>query len=835
MSFAIRRILFGLLLVLILMGVVLAVTGVVTVRRSFPQTRGDLRLDRLDGPVDIYRDNFGIPQIYASTTHDLFFAQGYVHAQDRFWQMDFWRHIGSGRLAEMFGEDQVDTDRFLRTLGWARVAQEELENMDTASRKILQSYAEGVNAYLAGHRGSSLSLEYTILRLINAGYRPEVWQPLHSQTWAKVMAWDLGGNMDSEISRAVLLKELTPEQVNEIVPDYPADTPVIVAGGEGSMTSAGQAAGQFGELAPVLRTLRQRSTGLSALTGPGGAGIGSNDWVLSGERTASGKPLLANDPHLGVQMPSIWYQIGLHCTPKGPDCPYEVSGFSFAGAPGVIIGHNDRIAWGFTNANPDVQDLYIEKINPDNPDQYEANGQWVDMDLVEESIEVAGGDPIPITIRYTRHGPVVSDTYGSLEDFEARARAELPGRYAIALRWTALEPAYLLTTILKFNQAGSWDEFREAAREFAVPAQSLAYADIDGNIGYQLPGKIPMRANGDGTLPVPGWTDEYEWTGYIPFEELPFLYNPPQGFIVTANNPVAGPDYPYLISTDWDYGFRARRVLEMIEEAPGPIGVEYAQQMQGDNKNLNAETLAPVLLSIPLEDERLEQRRAILQDWDLQNHMNSAPAVLFEVFWRHLLADTFQDDLPEEEWPQGGGRWMVAMAQLVEAPDSPWWDNRFTSAIEGRDEIFRRALGKAVDELESSLGRDPQRWAWGDLHTVTFRNATLGESGIAPIEALFNRGPLPSSGGQSIVNATSWDATAERPYEVDWLPSMRMIVDLSDLQNSRTINTTGQSGHAYHRHYFDQARMWRNIQYHSMHWERAQIEANAVEHLRLGP
>lgn len=826
---------------LVLVGIIVfiliffALFGFYTVQRSFPKVSGDVQLEGLDGPVDIYRDEFGIPHIYASTSHDLFFAQGYVHAQDRFWQMDFWRHIGSGRLSEMFGESQLDTDKFLRTLGWARVVDEEIAVLDPVSNAILDDYAEGVNAYLADHQGSTLSLEYAVLKLLNPDYVPEAWQPLHSLTWAKVMAWDLGGNMDSEIERANLSKVLTPEQLGEIVPPYPADHPFIVPDLEvegGNQVTKSKNLNI--DLSSLLTNIMAKNNRLASLLGPRGLGIGSNSWAISGELTSTGKPFLANDPHLGVQMPSIWYEIGLHCTPQGEVCPYNVTGFSFAGDPGVVIGHNDRIAWGFTNLGPDVQDLYIERINPDNPNQYEVNGEWVDMELINETIQVAGGDPVKLTVRYTRHGPIISDTYGSLEGFTETAGVELPPQYAISLRWTALEVGQTFPAIWKINLAGNWSEFRQAASLFDVPSQNFLYADVEGNIGYQSPGKIPVRANGDGTVPVPGWTDEFEWQGFISFDELPYAYNPAEGYIVTANNAVVDSDYPYLIASTWAYGYRAQSIVDMIEGSPGPIDIPYIQGMQGDNRDMNAENLVPHLLALPLSDTRLEAARSILQDWDYQADMDSAPAALFEVFWKHLLAATFHDDLPEDSWPGGGTRWFEVMRSLVETPQSPWWDDRSTSqAVETRDDIFLQAFSAAVDEMEERWGENPAEWAWGDLHTVTFRNPSLGESGVGPIEAIFNRGPFRTAGGTSIVNATGWDASES--YEVAGLPSQRMIVDLGDIGNSLSINTTGQSGHAYHTHYIDMADLWRQIQYHLMLWEREDVEAGAEGYLRLVP
>jgi penicillin amidase len=362
------------------------------------------------------------------------------------------------------------------------------------------------------------------------------------------MAWDLRGNMDTEIDRAILLKDLTIDQVNFLYPPYPKDRPVIVNQPHITQSTSNPTVVDqplMRAISPSLIEVNNQFAALDSLSGGGFEGIGSNSWVISGDLTDTGMPLLANDPHLGVQMPSIWYEVGLHCVEFGPECQVDVTGFSFAGTPGVVIGHNDRIAWGLTNVGPDVMDLYIEKINPENPDQYEYQGKWVDMDVITEDIQVAGGDIVEQTVRLTRHGPIITDVYG-LGEFADESGIDIPDNFALAVRWTALEPSCVFCAIWKFNKAQNWDEFRTAASGFAVPSQNLVYADIEGNIGYQTPGNIPIRSEGhDGMLPVPGWTGEYEWQGYIPFDELPFVYNPPEGFIVTANNAVVGPEYPY--------------------------------------------------------------------------------------------------------------------------------------------------------------------------------------------------------------------------------------------------------------------------------------------------
>ena len=816
--------------------------------KSFPQIDGTIQLEGLNAPVDIYRDRMGIPNIYASTAHDLFFAQGYVHAQERFWQMDVWRHTGSGTIAEMFGKGQVETDSFLRTLGWRQLAEEEYAQLDPVTKDILLWYTDGVNAYLKDHDAEALSLEYAVLGLLSPDYKIEPWTPIHSLTWGKAMAWDLRGNMGDEIERAVLLKTLTPEQVAQLYPGYPADHPLIVNQIGGNPLQGKSETRQVAATFPIstfdFTPLADQVAVLDALMGPKADGIGSNSWAVSGEHTTTGKPLLANDPHLAIQMPSIWFQVGLHCKSKSDDCPYEVSGFSFAGVPGIVIGHNERLAWGVTNLGPDVMDLYIERVNPENPNQYEVNGQWVDFESHTEIINVVGGDPVELTVRSTRHGPVISEVYGPLKDegdprdrefeaFKDRAGVALPEQYVIALKWTALSPSTIFDAVLGFNTAQNWDEFREAARGFHVPAQNLIYADIDGNIGYQMPGDIPIRANGDGMLPVPGWTDDHEWTGLIPFDELPYILNPEEGYIVTANNQVPPFDYPHLITNDWDYGFRAHRILEMVENAPEKIDRTYFQKIHGDNHEPNAEYLVPLLLEMDIASN-LQPARDLLKNWDYQASIDSAPAALFEVFWRNLLQGTFRDDLPERYWPRNGSRWNEVMRQLVQQPNDFFWDDKETTdKVETRDDIIDRSFAAAVKEMRSLQGRDMSEWKWGELHTSTFRNGTLGNSGVGLIESLFNRGPFPTGGGSAIVNATSWSSADS--YEVTHVPSLRGIYDLSNLDNSLTIHTTGQSGHAYHPHYDDMALMWTNIEYYPMWWEETSVTGNAEAHLILGP
>ncbi|HEV7896296.1 MAG TPA: penicillin acylase family protein [Planosporangium sp.] len=854
----------------LVLALVLAGTGVWTVRRSFAQYDGVARMAGLSAAVTVYRDAHGIPQVYAHTADDLYRAQGYVHAQERFWEMDFRRHVTAGRLAELFGKDQVSTDVYLRTMGWRRVAQQEWDLLSADSRRYLTAYADGVNAWLRDHDGSVASLEYAVLRLQNSGYRVEPWSPVDSLAWLKAMAWDLRGNMAQEIERAALLGAgLTRAQVDQLYPAYPFDRNApIVSGGTvaaGVFAASGTSAAADGARAAAAGTgggtevtgaevtatdfnaaplgrLGRDLARLPKLLGTNGAGIGSNSWVIAGSRTATGKPILANDPHLGASMPAIWFQIGLHC-----DCGLHVEGFSFSGLPGVVIGHNDRIAWGFTNLGPDVTDLYLEKVDGD---RYLVDGQWRDLDKRQEVIKVAGGKPVTVTVRTGKDGPLLSDASAELRGIGAAAPVTGTGTpsetatkqtpaYAVALRWTALDPGRTVEAVFTLNAARGWADFRRAAAQFEVPAQNLIYADVDGNIGYQSPGRIPVRGKGDGRWPAPGWDSAYDWKSFIPFDELPSVHNPARGYVVTANQAVIGPEYPRFLTDDWTYGYRAERIKQMIDDTSGKVSVADVARMQTDNRNGMAPALVPLLLNAQVTGVA-ENARELLRGWDFQQPAegepgtaaakSSAAAAYYNAVWRHLLSRLF-DELPADRRPDGEDRWFEVVRALLADEASPWWDDRGTPRHETRDEIVAAAMRDAVDELSQRLGGDPTGWRWGALHEITVRNASFGKSGVAPIEWLFNVGPAPTSGGGSIVNATGWDAA--KGYEVDWVPSMRMVVDLSNLDASRWVQLMGQSGHAFSPHYSDQFELWRTGATLPMRWDRATIEREARHTLTL--
>ncbi len=821
--------------------VVLAATayGVFTVRRSFPQVSGETIVSGLEAEVEVLRDGLGVPHIYATTPHDLFFAQGFTHAQDRFWQMDFWRHIGSGRLSEMFGDGQVETDMFLRSLGFESIAEEEWENMESPARDILQAYADGVNAYLDTRTGAELSLEYAVLSLQNSSYEVEAWSPTDTLMWPKVMAWDLGANMSDEIARAVLGTTLDSDRVEQLYPPMPEDRPVIVDDGQTGSASS-PALTEIPDDAVTALTYAWRGHELvMAVTGGGFEGIGSNNWVAGGEMTASGLPILANDTHLAIQMPSIWYANGLHCVEVSPRCGFDVVGFSFVGTPTVVIGHNGHLAWGVTNQAADTQDLFIERVDPQDRNRYEVDGEWVEFETRTETITVAGGDDVTYNVRSTRHGPVISETYIDEGAFDGSATAEVPNDYVVSMAWKALEPSTILDAFIGINLATTRDEFVAAAAAWDIAPQNLVYADVDGNIGYRATGELPLRAAGDGRYPARGWTGEYDWVGSVAQEDMPQLDNPPQGFVQSANQAVLRPGSSPFFGTDSAHGYRADRIVEMLT-ASDTHTIASMQTMQMDNHEGGAENVIPHLLAVDAGGDRIvESVQERLRGWStganaLQASARSAGAAVYMATWSQILARTFHDELPEEHWPTGGDRWFEVVRVMLDSPDDPYWDDISTVDTEQRDDILFASMRAAHGELTELLGDDEARWTWGAMHIAHFENQTLGQSGIAPVEWLFNRtAPARVGGSESVVNAAGWSANLS--YLVDWVPSQRMVIDLSDVDASTFIHTTGQSGHAFHENYDSMIEMWVDGIHGPMPWSRDAVDAVTQDRLTLVP
>jgi penicillin amidase len=823
-------------------------------RRPLPTTSGTLTLPGLAGEVTVTRDAHGVPTIEASTPRDLFLAQGYVDAQDRFFLMDYRRHVTAGRLSELVGADDaaLTADKVIRTMGWRRVAEREWDLLAPQTREAFQAYATGVNAYLAGRSPGEIAVEYAVLGLRVHVDRPEMWDPVDSLAWLKAMAWDLRSNYDDELGRAMTYRAVGDvARVDELYPAYPEDEnlPILpdyapATGTAPAATATALPLGDPGLQAAVEATDRALAA-IPTLIGAGDEGIGSNSWVVSGAHTASGEPILANDPHLSISAPGVWSQVGLRCAPVTADCPYDVAGFSFAGMPGVVIGHDAQLAWGLTNLGPDVSDFFLERVVDG---EQVVDGGRVPLTERHETIKVNGGADVDLTVRSTTHGPILSDVLDDLDAVRGSptvSGATLSSGYEVALEWTALRPGRTADAILLLDTARDAADVAAAAHVFAVPAQNIVFATTDGHIGYQAPGLVPVRATiagpvpSDGSWPRPGWDSRYDWTGWVPSDELPHALDPADGILVAANQEVAPAGTGPFLTGDWDYGYRAQQIRDLLEQqiaAGTKMTVDSTAAIQLDQHDPFADVLVPALLDVQVAPGFDADGQELLRDWDRTDSSDSAAAAYFAAVWSNVLELTFADDLPADHGPDGGSRWLEVVRSIIDVPDSPWWDDRTTPGIvEGRDDVLARALVSAREELTAQIGSRPDDWHWGLLHAAAPKHPVLGGDGIPSlVRERVNPRPRGVGGGPSIVDATSWDASSGS-YTVTAAPSMRMVVDLGDLDSSTWVNLTGTSGHPASPHYADQFAAWASGETFAWPFTAAATTADAVDRLTLRP
>lgn len=775
------------------------------VRRPLPKREGRVRVAGMSGEVDVVVDAWGVPHLYASSMPDLMRAQGYLHAQDRLWQLELNRRIVAGRLAELVGEVALPLDRWIRTLSLRHVAEQEPALLSPQTLGLLEAYADGVNARIAEGR---LPLELTLLR-----HRPEPWSVVDSLAWTKMMALTLSVNWEAEIVRARIIDKVGPELAAQLEPDYAAGMPYVVAPGI--------------DYSCIGESALARSAAAEQLGGPRAVdGLGSNNWAVHGARTATGMPLLANDMHLGLTIPAIWYEN--HLSAPG----FEVTGVSFPGLPAVVSGHNTKVAWGFTNGFPDVQDLYVEHLRRDGERvEYEFDGSWLPADVRRETIAVKGRSPVVEQVVTTRHGPIINGL-----------APEHAGEQPLALRWTAHEPSPMIEVLLAMNRVESCADMREALRGWHTPVQNVVYADVHGTIAHSYPGRIPIRAAGDGRTPVPGWTGEYEWTGYIPYEDLPHQENPPSGVIATANNRVVDDDYPYWLGADFITGNRAQRISEMLEAAES-VDVALIRRMHLDQVSPSARRVSAAVAGIAAHDPSVDEALRLLADWDGTLGSDSPAASIYQVFSITLAQRLLRPRLGEvtelyigqgitpvlAETSMMGERCREWVDATLENPDSPWWD---TGSGETPEQQVVAAMADTVADLAARFGADPVRWRWGRMHSLTLRHV-LGSQ--AALGRLLNRGPFPMGGDAD----TIWNAQVARhdPNQDGVMigPPFRFIADLSDLGQSRGQLMPGQSGQVGSPHYADGIGAWLRGDYHPMVIDRAAVEGNAEARFTLVP
>ena len=764
----------GLIIRILLLVPLIAIAGALLwLRSSLPLSEGKLAVDGLDAEISIARDAHGIPTIRAASDHDAAFALGFVHAQDRLFQMDLMRRAGAGRLSEWFGAKTLGVDRFMRTIGLYRAAEREYPLLSAPLRAALDAYAAGVNAYLATRHGA-LTPEYYLLNVA-----PEPWQPADTLVWGKLMALELAGNFRRELLHARLARRLSPEELQLLYPPYPKDGPVTVS--EAAMRALdGMKLGEIEALLPRY-------------VGPGFA---SNNWVVDGAHSASGKPLLANDPHLGLSAPSVWYLARIE-TPG-----LSLAGATAPGSPLLILGHNQSIAWGFTNTESDVEDLFIEHVDPNDATHYLTPGGSAAFVTRNEEIRVRGTAPVSLTVRETRHGPVISDLGGRY------AEAAAPGS-VLALEATFLQGEDRTADALwHANRAQNWDAFHGALKDFVAPQQNMVYADIDGNIGFFAPGRVPIRGKGDGWLPAPGWSGEYDWTGYIPFDKLPSAFNPPAGRILSANNKIVPDSYPYYLGRGWDLPYRAERIEALLKATPQQSPAASAA-IQGDTLSLMAKDLLPLMLAAKPGSREASDALDRLRAWDGRMQRDQVAPLLFVAWLRELNRTLFAERLGDAFDDYWGLHPDVVRLVLTEHPE--WCADPAAPKGETCDSQLSASLERALDELRRSYGDDMEQWRWGAPHRARFANRFW--SAIPVLGGLFGVA-IPADGGYDTIDRGATPlASNTDPYADVLGPTLRMIVDLKDPAAARFMIAPGESGDVLSPHYDDLLESWRDTAY----------------------
>jgi len=826
-----RLLLKAFVLVVVLAGLAL-LGGYGYLRRSLPQVDGNVTVTGISAPVEIFRDAESVTHVFGATKLDAFYGLGYAHAQDRLWQMEFQRRVGMGRLSEVFGQATVATDRFLRTLGTGRAARSAWAALPAETKTAIDAYVAGVNAFISTHHGGELPLEFTILR-----FEPEPWSGPDVLAWVKMMAWDLSKNYSLELLRHDLMTLVGPQRSADLFRPYAANGLTILSAADipwikSFTTEERRTRRQDLEKPPVLRSsvVESWSDAFASAAIPGfGSALGSNNWVVDGTMTASGKPLLANDPHLDAQIPSLWYLAHL----SAPD--YDVIGATLPGAPAIVIGRNKFIAWGETNVMADVQDLYREHVDATGRFA-EFRGAQEPMRIVKETIGVKGAFPITLNVRITRHGPLISDAINANNAVESTRLPKPPPIDPIAFRWTALDAEdSTVTAILHLNSAHNWTEFTTALHDFIVPAQNFVYADVDGHIGYYAPGHFPVRASGDGTSSVDGWTGESEWTGWVPFDELPHTYDPPEHFVVSANDKIVPSSYPHAISGEWIEPYRAQRIVDRLTSTSKLTPDDFAS-IQADTYSLHAKALLPILLQrvhpIDAQDARAV---TMLRQWNLDARGDSAATAIFQAWYYELPDAILENELGSRVAADYDGldrtsyRSRFVLATLA-TKDNPWCDDIRTPAKETCDDVASTALHKGMARLTKQLGSDIGSWRWDAVHHAVFAHSALD---TVPVLGRWLRRSIPHGGDWSTVDVGP--VYAPHPFDQHSLPGYRQIVDLSPANDSRFLDAVGQSGHVLSPHYDDALPLWAAGKQRKMRMERSAVETGAISHLTLTP
>ncbi|MFC1619329.1 penicillin acylase family protein [Candidatus Neomarinimicrobiota bacterium] len=775
-----------------------------------PIRSGTLNLPGLESSVMVIFDDYAVPHIYAGNERDLFFTAGYIMASERLFQIDMVNRAVQGRLAEM-NSGLVNADKFLRTWGFHHMGKQIAANLEPESMGIIQWACDGINAYIDGHR-DNLPLEFKLI-----GHQPLNWDPSITCGFARLQGQDLNVAWVEELAINHLLETFDGDMANDL---FPGVVPIDILS-EPSMSDA---------IIPLLEATKDVQRDLRAVLGNMTGFTASNNWVVSGSRTGS-FPLLANDMHLGYSQPPVWYEMHL------VGGRFNVRGVAFPGIPAIMSGNNEHIAWGTTNVSADDTDFYMEEINPDDSTTYLYKRDWIPFTLREEIIQVRDAEPVTFTVRETVHGVIIND-------INTMARqTDRP----IAMGWTGYDISDEVTAFLKLNLATNWDEFTEAASYYGVPGQNMIYADREGNIGWRPFLKVPIRKAGGSLRVLPGASGEYDWQGYVAFKQMPYRFNPPQGHIATANHQIITADFPYYVSHYWLPQYRFRRISELLA-ARDSHSIETFMSTQTDVLSVQARDILPILLGAfegPASEEELESlvqdALLVLRDWDYFMDAESTAPTLFITWIKQLKKAIYKDEMDRAgdnlyEHFLSTSFDTKSLARVLTLESSPWFDDVNTPEQENRDSIIRQALIMAVEDLTERLGKKSTKWTWDRLHTLTHPHSIVGDDALGKFLNWWlglNVGPFPMSGSSNTVNAIGHSST--EPYITKNGPSERSIIDLSNLDNSRMVLPTGQSGHPFDRHYQDQAKLFNSGQYRPVHFSREAVEQNAYSTLILQP
>ena len=795
-----RITLFSALALLALLGMIMAVYLLF----AHTEPSGKQVIKGLNEAVSIQFDANDIPHIKAKNPSDALFALGYLHASERSWQMEMNRRLASGRLSEILGEETVKIDRFMRTLGIKHAAEKQLERYPIEAKRLLQAYADGVNAGNV-NLGWALPIEYFLTRS-----KPGYFSAADSVAWMLVLALDLGGNWQKELQRLGLAQYLTTAQVWEVIPPYPDTKPVSnvdfaklyqdLQVYPTSKKSQLQQPTHPPQAQPAKFLQNKTDLQLSHFLPGGKDGMGSNNWVLSGNKTASGKPLLANDPHLGLSAPSAWYFVHIDA-PK-----LQVIGATMPGIPAVIIGRTNQIAWGFTNTNPDVQDLYLEQLDPKNNSLYRGPDGPLSFQVREEIIDIKGENSLRFIVKESRHGPIISDAY------EQAKNTIDANRYALALRWTALDlENQSLATLLDMNRAESIDAFKNSLRHFYAPMQNIVMADTSGNIAFQVAGVAPKRTLYQGLYgiaPAPGWDRQYDWSSYIPFDQLPASTNPAEGWLASANQQILADNNPNPLTADWELPFRYDRIKQLLE-AQNKHDLNSMRAMQGDTLSLGATPLLALFKGVQSNHPLSNSTKQITNTFAGEMVANSAAPTIFNAWADQLTRLLFSrlGNLFEQEYGKRR-QFREALVLQIANPNSPWCDQPSSAAVENCAETAKLAYDLALDQLSSAYGTDPQKWLWGQAHLAIAEHRPFSK--VPLLNKIFNLvNPFP--GDSFSVNVGRLElGKSKQPYATKQAASMRIIFDFADLDQSTFMYPTGQSGWVQSSRYRNLNSLWAN-------------------------